>query len=130
MRLPSGVNVYCEWNYLDGERGNDSGILLDIDLLKDTILFKRSSGKCTRIPFNRIDGVVKPYLRSMSTMTEKERKEATQFEIINLGPIGFNWDLLVSNSSELVDWLIAHHFDFRGLIKLGLALEAKEGMYE
>lgn len=34
--------------------------------------------------------------------------------------------------SELVDWLNAHthHFDYRGLIPMGLALPAKDGMYE
>lgn len=30
---------------------------------------------------------------------------------------------------EEIDWLNAHHFDYRGLIKKGLALEAPEGMY-
>ena len=29
-----------------------------------------------------------------------------------------------------IDWLNAHHFDFRGLIEKGLALEAPEGMYK
>lgn len=28
-----------------------------------------------------------------------------------------------------VDWLNAHHFDYRGLIPKGLAVEAPEGMY-
>ena len=28
-----------------------------------------------------------------------------------------------------IDWLNAHHFDYRGLIEKGLALKAKEGMY-
>ena len=73
---------------------------------------------------------VKPYLRKMSNMTEEERNEAAQFEINDLGPIGFNWNLLVSNSSELVNWLNAHHFDYRGLIEKGLALEAPKGMYK
>ena len=27
------------------------------------------------------------------------------------------------------DWLNKHHFDYRGLIEKGLALEAPEGMY-
>jgi hypothetical protein len=32
--------------------------------------------------------------------------------------------------ADYVDWLNAHHFDYRGLIEKGLALEAPEGMYE
>jgi hypothetical protein len=31
---------------------------------------------------------------------------------------------------EKEDWLNAHHFDYRGLIPMGLALEAPEGMYK
>lgn len=76
------------------------------------------------------DVVFKPYFRPMSSMTKEERNEAIQFEIYNLGPIGFNWNLLVSNSSKLVSWLNAHHFDYRGLIEKGLALEAPDGMYK
>lgn len=30
---------------------------------------------------------------------------------------------------ELMDWLNSHHFDYRGLIPMGLALEATEDMY-
>jgi hypothetical protein len=33
-------------------------------------------------------------------------------------------------ATALVDWLNAHHFDYRGLIEKGLALEAPEGMYD
>ena len=82
--------------------------------------------------YNRWENIhdVKPYLRSMSLMTEEEKNEAIQFEIINLGPIGFNWNLLVSNSSKLVNWLNKHHLDFRGLIDKGLALEAPADMYK
>ena len=29
-----------------------------------------------------------------------------------------------------VEWLISHHFDYRGLIEKGLALVAPEGMYK
>ena len=31
--------------------------------------------------------------------------------------------------SARIDWLNAHHFDYRGLIKKGLAMQAPEGMY-
>ena len=75
------------------------------------------------------DADIKPYLRPLSSMTEEEKIYATQFEINNLGPIGFNWNLIVSNSYELIDWLNKHYFDYRGLIEKGLAIEAPEGMY-
>ena len=39
-------------------------------------------------------------------------------------------DILYSGFGKVVDFLIAHHFDYRGLIPIGLALEAKEGMYQ
>ena len=60
---------------------------------------------------------VKPYLRPMSSMTEEEKKESGELYKKNTGM----WDDL--------DWLNAHHFDYRGLIEKGLALEAPKGMY-
>ena len=56
----------------------------------------------------------KPYLRPMSSMTEEEASGLTH---------------LIRESWEFYDYLNAHHFDYRGLIEKGLALEAKEGMY-
>jgi hypothetical protein len=35
----------------------------------------------------------------------------------------------VDEISKLIDWLNAHHFDYRGLIEKGLAIEAPSGMY-
>lgn len=64
------------------------------------------------------DILVKPYLRPMSSMTEEEWKEYNQV-------IGKSFSF-----TDEVDWLNAHHFDYRGLIDKGLALEAPEGMYE
>lgn len=64
---------------------------------------------------------VKPYLRPMSAMTQEEKKEYYRF-----------YDLLNNENFELykqIDWLNANHFDFRGLIPMGLAIEAPEGMY-
>jgi hypothetical protein len=31
---------------------------------------------------------------------------------------------------NVIDWFNAHHFDYRGLIERGLALEAPKGMYK
>ena len=72
---------------------------------------------------------VKPYLRPMSSMTEEERKE---YNDIVKNTIDF---YNCPKSEEIcffitpIDWLNAHHFDYRGLIEKGLALKAKEGMY-
>ena len=66
---------------------------------------------------------IKPYLRPMSSMTEEEEDELNSARMGNYG--------------EDVDWLNAHHFDYRidpstgkTLIESGLALEAPEGMYK
>ena len=66
----------------------------------------------------------KPYLRPMSSMTEEEENDLTSIAVLG----GYNSS--VFNSFVVVDWLNAHHFDYRGLIKKGLALEAPEGMYK
>ena len=63
---------------------------------------------------------VKPYLRPMSSMTEEEKIDFQSF---------FNYDG-VEYPEEYIDWLNAHHIDYRGLIGVGLALEAPEGMYK
>ena len=67
---------------------------------------------------------VKPYLRSMSSMTEKERREYCN---------ECNKVLLMRYRAEnhypVTDWLLSHHFDFRRLISMSLALEAPAGMY-
>ncbi len=84
---------------------------------------------------------MKPYLRSLSSMTEEEEKELSKKYVWNIwsGQIQIRyhsqgcWDdeteCPTEEYIELFDWLNAHHFDYRGLIKKGLALEAPENMY-
>lgn len=75
-----------------------------------------------------------PYLRPMSSMTEEEKKVFDKFVCID----EFAWNGDTEKGypnqaiimSEGIDWLLSHHFDFRGLIEKGLALEASEGMYK
>lgn len=68
----------------------------------------------------------KPYLRPMSSMTEKEKKELRDKNIL----IVISTSGTVETTVDGFDWLNAHHFDYRGLIEKGLALEATEGMYK
>lgn len=63
------------------------------------------------------DSSFKPYLRPMSSMTEEETDTYDR--------------MVMCNASWVVDdWLLSHHFDYRGLIEKWLALEAPEGMYK
>jgi len=67
---------------------------------------------------------VKPYLRPMSSVTDKEQYEYDH-AIENNKFTGFRGRIIWG-----LDWLNAHHLDYRGLIEKGLALEAPEGMYK
>ena len=60
------------------------------------------------------------YLRPMSSMTEEEKKIYIEISSHLCGEIV---------AKTMIDWLNSHHFDYRGLIEKGLALEAPEGMY-
>lgn len=65
----------------------------------------------SRIPLTCKVESIKPYLFPMSSITEERRKEWYQYYFDNENNIS-------------VDWLNKYHFDYRGLIPMGLALDA------
>ena len=67
-----------------------------------------------------------PYLRPMSSMTEEEKLklEDMEFEIAHLKFTTYAHECMI------LDYLYSRHLDVRGLIPMGLALEAPEGMYK
>lgn len=76
---------------------------------------------------------IKPYLRPMSSMTAEECKELGELSatIENVGETLPNTPYYIEVARpEQIDYLNACHFDYRGLIEKGLALEAPEGMYK
>lgn len=89
---------------------------------------------------NRV--IIKPYLRPMSSMTEDEKDDLYDWgwtcEENNIYSDGSsdannvyqNYQKDIRDVAWLINWLNFHHFDFRGLIEKGLALEAPEGMYK
>jgi len=118
-RLPYGVKCKIEkdWFY-DEIKPYDS-------IFNPIILERLLSQKDT-------DYCVKPYLRQMPNMTEKEMSELRQWGCLCMTPDGCVEDIGVYgaiHSIPVIDWLNANHFDYRGLIEKGLALEAPEGMY-
>ena len=74
--------------------------------------------------FTNITNNCRLYLRPESSMTKDEYEEYYDIShgMTNIGSKYTYYDLC--------DWLNAHHFDYRGLIEKGLAIEAPEGMYK
>ena len=74
---------------------------------------------------------VKPYLRPLCSMTAQERADWSKESHIDY-ECEYHIDMTidVENCHLSVDWLNEHHFDYRGLIPMGLALEATEDMYK
>lgn len=77
----------------------------------------------------------KPYLRSLSSMTEEEFEELKEYsglkyDQLDLASFPNNHKCLDFYLSEVpayvvilvYDWLNSHHFDYRGLIEKGLAI--------
>ena len=73
----------------------------------------------------------KPYLRPMSSMTEEEKVQLSQYACIGEDLNGeFIDEVQRKDCAAYIDWLNKNHFDYRDLILKGLALEAPEGMYK
>lgn len=72
---------------------------------------------------------IKLYLRPMSSMTSEEKEEYDNL-LMSVNDGCENTDYMPYSCTKYVDWLNAHHFDYRGLIEKGLALPAPEGMYK
>lgn len=86
----------------------------------------------------------KLYLRPMSSITEEEfaklkgysglvydQLDLASFQNGTYKCLDFYLSEVPADVVTLVfDWLNAHHFDYRGLIEKGLALEAPKGMYK
>ena len=81
-----------------------------------------------------------PFLRPISSMTKEEKKELLNrlpkcwgLEIDKLGDLYFDIRDIsypdIEILTDIIDWLNKKMFDYRGLIKKGLALEAPKGMY-
>lgn len=69
---------------------------------------------------------IKPYLRPMSSMTEKEKLEVKEYlNSIEGKLIGFK-----ARTIWVIDYLNSIHVDYRGLIPMRLALEAPKEMYK
>lgn len=116
-RLPYGVKVKCpHWDY---ERDDDFITVETLIGIDDKFCYtKDEKGNIDSHWYTAPLSPLKPYLRPMSGMTEEEKKELNSI-------LEFQYYSDDSCMCESTDWLISHHFDFRGLIPMGLALPCK-----
>ena len=133
-RLPYGVKVqHQHQNYLE-----------------EVQTVEHISRKYGEIETNSVSGFAddfKPYLKPLYSMTEEEKEDllitllgkngTKYFQVLPDGSIDnndaahqdlsnfnihwINFDGV--NTSTYIDWLNAHHFDYRGLIEKGLAID-------
>ena len=126
IRLPYGVK--CRWVF-DGF--SNEGELTDICHQEGVNGFKYWDGYLSYDGEDIPIEIIKPYLRPMSSMTEEERYDYRHMLGATLNSEGESiLFVYVEDFSTVLDWLNEHHFDYRGLIEKGLALEAPEGMYK
>ena len=94
------------------------------DGMEDTIQ-KVEVKDIRRIIVNLQVVTLKPYLRRMSSMTEEEKKEYYKLHVIEYDDNGH----IIDKTGKDIDWLNEHCFDYRGLIDMGIAIEAPKEMY-
>lgn len=115
-RLPYGVKVESVFINPDTKEHKSCGIEVfdatDILMIRDGL------------------GEFKPYLFPLSSMTEDKRKYITDRWGINeefdfeINPDWGEYFVELSDTVDFVNWLNENHFDYRGLIEKGLAIDA------
>ena len=121
MRLPYGVKI---------DNMGEPSMLISINHKYRIIVEiaegdKNPSFNSTRLDVLEIEDTI-PYLFPLSSMTEEQRKELQELyfdyisdEIFNDTEFVYHYDCI-----HLIDWLNKNHFDYRGLIPMGLAKDA------
>lgn len=119
-RLPYGIKFPYHIDEDSNHRECDCIATMDM-ISEDTVEFTYDENGAIR---DWSCGIreVKPYLRSMSSMTDEEGNELASIQEKNLP--------YPSVKYRGCDYLNSIHVDYRGLIEKGLALEAPEGMYK
>lgn len=106
-RLP--YNVICQVEFKENGKYNSKVMLLS-GIFTDEAYFTTKGGSIYSNEY-------KPYLFPLSSMTEEQKQEYQHTTE--------RWMYDSSYSiSDSIDWLNAHHFDYRGLIEKGLAIDA------
>ena len=128
-RLPYGVKcIVTKSRTEEGQKGDVGKIgwvsLEGVDCIGD------------REPFFSEFGNFKSYLIPLSSMTDEQKKYITDRWGINdefdfeINPDWGEYFVELGDIVDFIDWLNKNHFDYRGLIEKGLAIEAPKDMYK
>lgn len=107
-RLPYGVKIELTW-WVMGE-GTYINTTLEPDHIEQLLNDEDS------------DIEIKPYLFHLSSMTDEQEKEYNE----TLGIVIYTDGTIFKEDKTYytLDWLNKNHFDYRGLIERGLAIDA------
>ena len=106
-RIPYGLKVQIEHNWFDEER---TTITTMRGVVGNFVVYDSFTGE-EETSITKVT----PYLRPLSSMTEEEKKELLK--------------CTGSTIDTVIDFYNSKHFDYRGLISKGLAIEAQENTY-
>ena len=102
-RLP--YNVICQVEFKESGKYNSKVMLLS-GIFTDEAYFTTKGGSIYSNEY-------KPYLFPLSSMTEEQQINLTKFVANG-----------IKGENILYDWYNKNHFDYRGLIEKGLAIDA------
>ena len=120
-RLPYGVKIELTWWVMD------EGTCLSTTLEPDHIEQILNNEVC--------NAEIKPYLFPMSSMTDDQCRDfycrfvENEIDYNDFKKYYFDccsWNnvlTLISDCGDIIDWLNKNHFDYRGLIEKGLAID-------
>ena len=123
-RLPYGVKIELTWWVMD------EGTCMSTTLEPDHIEQIRND--------ELGDAEIKSYLRPMSSMTDEQcydfycRFVENEIDYNDFKKYYFDsclWNKVlttINDCGDIIDWLNKYHFDYRGLIEKGLAIDATE----
>ena len=117
-RLP--YNVICQVEFKENGKYNSKVMLLS-GVFTDEAYFTTKGGSIYSNEY-------KPYLFPLSSMTDIQKKE---YNILRDDAQTYHYefgdiieDTVLYDNWESIDYLNAHHFDYRGLIEKRLAIDA------
>ena len=113
-RLPYGVK--CQYKHIQYV---ENGKIIDINMFGRVNIDGHIKDICD----------IKPYLFPLSSMTEEQKKESPfESSLLNAFINGYislfeDEELAIGDVVRMLEWLNKNHFDYRGLIPMGLAID-------